>query len=73
MTKQQLGTGVPNWAKENLPKWIEPVRRPQGPAAWCDNPGILGGGGSVLNRWQSNRFIAYRPRPPSSSTSSTRP
>jgi hypothetical protein len=62
MTVEELGRGVPEYAKETLPDWVEPfVGRKGLPAPWNQTPAILAEGVAGLDRWQANRFIVYRP------------
>ena len=62
MTVEELGRGVPEYAKEKLPDWVEPFIGRKGlPDPWNKTPAILAEGVAGLDRWQANRFIVYRP------------
>src|SRR5512147_1188338 len=60
LTLADLGKGVPDWAKEKLPEWVEPyVGRKGLPSPWCDNPAMLANSVGSFDHWQANRFVVY--------------
>ena len=62
LSTEQLGEGVPAWAKEQLPDWVQPyVGRKGMLPAWNEKKGILATGVAGLDRWEASRFITYRP------------
>jgi hypothetical protein len=62
LTLEELGRGVPEYAKDKLPEWVEPfVGRKGLPAPWNETTVPLAPGVKGLDRWQANRFLVYRP------------
>lgn len=62
MSVDELAAGVPAWARETLPAWVEPYVGRRGMyAPWNRKQGILAPGVAGIDRWQANRFISFRP------------